>query len=400
LGPSPTLRGFYLQAASGDGDPATSDGIFVFNGNADSVNLGDLVTVSGHASDFQDQTQVSATQVTVCGTGSVATTDVTLPVPSASYLERFEGMLVRMPQTLYVTEHFQLGRFGQVVMSSGDRLVQPTSVVTPGAPAIAMQAANDLNRLIVDDALQNQNPDPILFGRGGDPLTASNTLRGGDTATGMVGVLSYTWAGNSASGNAYRLRPVGALGGGVPSFVAANPRPSGSPAVGGSLKVVGMNLLNFFNSFGTTGCSFGVGGPVAECRGADDAGEFARQWPKTVKAIIGTGLRYVEKVSGRVTTGRAALTGVGQGAMLGLFWGLLFSLFFTTDTGSFFGVLAFGVVVGAVFGGLVGAISHLMTGGRRDFGSVAETRADRYEVQVDEAYAVEAERLLGLTPTH
>jgi uncharacterized protein len=288
-GPSPTLRGFYLQAASGDGDPATSDGIFVFNGNADSVNLGDLVTVSGSASDFQDQTQVSATQVTVCGTGSVATTDVTLPVPSASYLERFEGMLVRMPQTLYVTEHFQLGRFGQVVMSSGDRLVQPTSVVVPGAPAIAMQTANDLNRLIVDDALQNQNPDPILFGRGGDPLTASNTLRGGDTATGMVGVLSYTWAGNSASGNAYRLRPVGALGGGVPSFVAANPRPSGSPAVGGSLKVVGMNLLNFFNSFGTTGCSFGVGGPVAECRGADDAGEFARQWPKTVKAIIGTG---------------------------------------------------------------------------------------------------------------
>ena len=138
--------------------------------------------------------------------------------------------------------------------------VQPTSVVAPGAPAIAMQAANDLNRLIVDDALQSQNPDPILFGRGGDPLTASNTLRGGDTATGMVGVLSYTWAGNSASGNAYRLRPVGALGGGVPSFVAANPRPSGSPAVGGSLKVVGMNLLNFFNSFGTTGCSFGVGG--------------------------------------------------------------------------------------------------------------------------------------------
>ena len=47
----------------------------------------------------------------------------------------------------------------------------------------------------MDDALNNQNPDPIEFGRGGDPLTAANTLRGGDTATGIVGVMTYTWAG-------------------------------------------------------------------------------------------------------------------------------------------------------------------------------------------------------------
>jgi uncharacterized protein len=288
-GPTPALRGFYLQAAAGDGDPATSDGIFVFNSNNDAVSLGDLVTVSGTAGEFQNQTQISATQTTACGTGTVTPTDVTLPVPTADHLERFEGMLVRMAQTLYVSEHFQLGRFGQIVMSSGGRLVQPTSVVAPGAPAQALQAANNLNKLIVDDQLQNQNPDPILFGRGGDPLSAANTLRGGDTATNLVGVMTYTWAGNSASGNAYRLRPVGALGGGVPAFAAANPRPSGSPAVGGSLRVVGMNLLNFFNSFGTTGCSFGVGGAVASCRGADDAAEFARQWPKTVQAIVESG---------------------------------------------------------------------------------------------------------------
>ena len=57
-------------------------------------------------------------------------------------------------------------------MSSGDRLAAADrTIVEPGAPAQAMQAANDLNRLIVDDALQNQNPDPIVFGRGGMPLT-------------------------------------------------------------------------------------------------------------------------------------------------------------------------------------------------------------------------------------
>jgi hypothetical protein len=115
-------------------------------------------------------------------------------------------------------------------------------------------------------------------------------------------------------------------------------------------------------------------------------------------SIVGTGLRYVENVAGRVTTGRAALLGIGQGAMLGLFWGLLFSLFFTTTAGSFLGVLAFGVAVGVVVGGVFGAVSHYAMNGRRDFDSVAATRADRYEVQVDDAFAGEAERLLGRMP--
>ena len=52
-----------------------------------------------------------------------------------------------------------------------------------------------------------------MFGRNGQPLSASNTLRGGDTATGIVGIMTYTWAGNSASPNAYHVRPINALGG-------------------------------------------------------------------------------------------------------------------------------------------------------------------------------------------
>lgn len=285
-GPSPTLRGFYIQDLAGDGDPATSDGIFVFNFDNNNVSLGQVVRVTGTAGEFQDQTQISSvTSIAQCGTGSVEPVDVTMPFPSADYLERYEGMLVRFPQTLYVTEHFQLGRFGQVVMSADGRLAQPTNVVAPGAPALALQAANNLNRLIVDDALQNQNPDPILFGRSGNPLTAANTLRGGDTATGMVGVLTYTWAGNAASGNAYRLRPINALNGGVPPFVAANPRPETPTDVGGSVRVAGLNLLNYFNTF--SGCTNGVGGTPTDCRGAENLTEFNRQWPKTVAAIIG-----------------------------------------------------------------------------------------------------------------
>ena len=114
-GPSPALRGFYLQDPSGDGDPATSDAIFVFNGgNQDLVELGDVVTVTGNVGENQGQTQISVTAANVieCGTGAVAPTDVTLPMASATSFERYEGMVVRMAQTLTVTEHFQLGRFG------------------------------------------------------------------------------------------------------------------------------------------------------------------------------------------------------------------------------------------------------------------------------------------------
>ncbi len=51
---------------------------------------------------------------------------------SADDFERYEGMLVTFPQELTVTELFQLGRFGQVTVSSGGRLQQPTNVVAPG----------------------------------------------------------------------------------------------------------------------------------------------------------------------------------------------------------------------------------------------------------------------------
>ena len=286
-GAAPTLRGFYLQDLKGDGDLATSDAVFVFNANNDDVALGDVVSVTGTAEEFQDQTQLSnVSSVVVCGSGaSVDPVNVTLPVESTTSLERYEGMLVRFPQKLYVTEHFQLGRFGQVVMSAGGRLPQPTSIAPPGGPALAVQSANNLNRIIVDDALNNQNADPILFGRLGNPLSAGNTLRGGDAATGIVGVLTYTWAGNAASGNAYRVRPVNALGGAVPAFAAENARPGAPTPVGGTLKVAAANLLNYFNTFGTSSCSFGVGGGSTECRGASNAAEFDRQWPKTVAAL-------------------------------------------------------------------------------------------------------------------
>ena len=59
-GASPALRGFFIQDPAGDGNPATSDGIFVFEGsNANTVSLGDVVRVTGTAGENQGQSQIS-----------------------------------------------------------------------------------------------------------------------------------------------------------------------------------------------------------------------------------------------------------------------------------------------------------------------------------------------------
>ncbi len=279
-GPSPALRGFYLQDATGDGEIATSDAIFVYHANLDTVNLGDEVRVTGTVSEYYGQTQVSATTVTFCEPGkSVAPVNILLPFADFQVPERYEGMLVRLPQTLSVTENYQLGRYGQVTLSSGGRLNEPTNVVAPGDAALALQAQNDLNRIILDDGLTGQNLDPILFGRAGLPLTAANTLRSGDKVAGVVGVLGYGF-------DAYRVYPLNAMGGSLPFFQPANPRSSAPEEVGGTIKAAGLNLFNYFNTF--TGCTAGVGGTLVDCRGANSAEEFERQWPKTVAGILAT----------------------------------------------------------------------------------------------------------------
>jgi predicted extracellular nuclease len=299
-GISPTLRGFYIQnsPADADNDPMTSDAIFVYAPANNAVSLGQIVQVTGTVNEHQGQTQISSPTIVDCGSSdNITPVDVRLPIPTADggvdYWERYEGMLVKFTQPLYVTEHYQLGRFGQIVVSAGHKLPRPTSVAAPGASALAQQKANILNRLIVDDALQNQNPDPIVFGRGGDVLTASNTLRGGDTITNLTGVMTYTWSGNRDSGNTFRLRPVNALNAGAPNFIATNPRPSVPVQVNGNLKVASANLLNFFNTF--TNCTNGVGGTPStkDCRGAGSSAEFNRQWPKTVENLVGTGAAVI-----------------------------------------------------------------------------------------------------------
>ena len=297
-GPAPTLRGFAIQSADGetDGDPATSDGIFVFNGSNDTVELGDRVIVTAEVEERFGQTQLGyPDQFQIVSSGeSVTPTPVELPLPSQDHLERYESMLVTFPQELFVTEFYELGRFGEISLSVDGTLQQPTAVVEPGSEANALQAANDLARIQLDDATFEQNPDPIIYGGGVDPLTAANPLRGGDSITGMTGVLTYTWDGEYSDSTMWRVRPAS------PDvhpgeFVSNNPRPTEVPEVGGSLKVASFNVLNYFLSIQYTDDVCGPVGYEQSCRGADapfpDQGlpvdiEVTRQTDKLVAALL------------------------------------------------------------------------------------------------------------------
>jgi hypothetical protein len=128
--------------------------------------------------------------------------------------------------------------------------------------------------------------------------------------------------------------------------------------------------------------------------GAQQAVDFLadNRFPVERTAIIGTNLALVETVLGRLTTARAALAGAASGAWFGLFIGLLFGIF---TVGNWWAVIIAGLVIGAAWGAIFGAIAHGMTGGRRDFTSAASLRAREYAVTVDADFADQARQVLG-----
>ncbi len=117
------------------------------------------------------------------------------------------------------------------------------------------------------------------------------------------------------------------------------------------------------------------------------------KFPVERTAIIGSDLRMVETVLGRLTRRRAALAGGGSGAWFGLLIGLLLSLF-TSDHGAMLPLLLGGIGYGALFGAVFGFIAHTLTGGRRDFTSRSQIVASRYDVVVDAEVAEDAKNRL------
>ena len=330
---SAALSGFYLQDPVGDGDPATSDGIFVYTGNANLVTAGQWVRVTGYARERFGQTvlngsnsnsaAVPAANVVNCGTGSVTPVEVMLPFASTADPERYEGMLVRLPQALVISEYFNYDRFGEMVLGlpldGESRLMTPTAIESPGADAAARAQANLLRRITLDDARSAQNP-TFLRHPNGDPYSLVNRFRGGDLVQEVTGVLGFDFS-------LYRIFPTAAA-----VHTSTNLR-ADAPQRVGQLRVAGINALNYFLTpdYPTGSPEDNRCGPLQnlECRGADadQPMEFTRQRTKLLAALAGldadvVGLMEVENTAGvdplaDLATGLNDLLGSGTFASIG-----------------------------------------------------------------------------------
>lgn len=285
----PGLNGFYIQDATGDGNPLTSDGIFVYLGSGvtPTVSKGQKIRMTASVTEFNTVTQlsnISGLQV-LSSNNVILPTDITLPEVTEGDLEAYEGMLVRITTPMTASQNYFQGRYGQVTLSAEGRMIKPSNIY-PANSAAAAQAAdeNARRRLVLDDGSSVQNPNPIPF------IGEDNTLRAGDIVENLTGVIDHGLITASNPGpRDYKLYPTEPV-----QFSRENHRTAAPASVGGNYKVASFNVLNYFTTFtnGATasgqtgqGCRLDNSVAASNCRGANNLVEFNRQRNKIIRAL-------------------------------------------------------------------------------------------------------------------
>ncbi len=302
------LNGFFVQEENADADAnaATSEGIFVFEDTLSpivNVNVGDQVRVTGTVDENLGVTSLDLPTILICANNNALPTpaQAQLPIPGFSatapaaatpqinaYFEPFEGMLVQLNQELKAVEYFELSRFGQIVLAS-ERLRTFTDQNVPTAAGFQQHQATIASKSIIlddDNNIENAalvdngtaNDEAVFYPEPGG-FSITNFFRGGDTITGLTGVLDFAFS-------EWRVRPVATSY--DYSFTSANARTAAPAAVGGTLKVASFNVLNYFTTIDETAST--SSGPCApggtmDCRGADSEAERVRQLDKIIAAL-------------------------------------------------------------------------------------------------------------------
>ena len=277
--------GFYVQndAAAADGDPMTSDALFVVQ-TSPTVAVGNRVRISGAVQEIAstpsfNQAVLTTPVITVLATSSPLPAFSVIDVATFSMAdaEPLEGMLVEFGGAVTVADMAAVKSRGELTISLRGLVYQPTQFVDPNdnpasgtgstgstnVPAVnAYQTANGNKSLVLDDGRAATNPTPIPY------LDATTqTVRVGSTVARLRGVLGY---GNSK----WRVQPL--AGPDAPQVVTVRPPvPTFGPI---DVKIASMNVLNFFNGDG-------AGGGFPTSRGALTLADFQRQRSKIMAAL-------------------------------------------------------------------------------------------------------------------
>ncbi len=274
-------KGFFIQDAQGDGDPATSDGLFIHSTQVNGALVpGAEVCVSGKVKEYFNQTQLSADQLVVTQpVGALLPAVDLVPVGGESLsqlLERHEGMQVRLvpESSLVVTRNFSFdydGKRNNLVLAYGAPLIKSTQKFAALSEEASQWALrNQQNQLVVEtDA---KAPDGVLPWYPGFNAE-DGYLRIGDRLNGLEGALGYSY-------NLFRLVASNRIDSSDIDHSGWDRVETPELAEAGDLRVASFNVLNFFTTV--------VGGdanPTGSNRGALTVPEFELQRTKIVSAI-------------------------------------------------------------------------------------------------------------------
>lgn len=272
------FSGFYIQTPDSKAKANLSNAIFVYLPAASTITggkVGEEVILKGRLTNYENQLQIDqlSSNIQTCNNQAaslVSSTPIQLPFSSLTDAtgnapKRYQGMLVKIPQTLTVSENYDYGRYGQLSLSLG-RLYIPTNLYPAKSnEAVALAKQNLLSKIILDDGYNNQNRTPWLP----QTFNAANTLRTGYQLKNVEGILEYRF-------NAWRIQPIQNKA--LPEVVKdSNLRNSTILAKESKqVRVAAFNVLNYDNSplIG-----------VKPDRGANTETEFNRQHAKIVSAI-------------------------------------------------------------------------------------------------------------------
>ncbi|MGU5653878.1 ExeM/NucH family extracellular endonuclease [Aeromonas allosaccharophila] len=306
LGQSLT-KGFYLTDPVGDGNPATSDGIFVYLSDKDfatkyaDIKPGAELCLEAKVEEYYGGTQLKPTFES--GKARVQVTTQGLNVPTsvlqvnegeslAQAMNRYEGMRVRLDSSsdLHLTRNYGFDYKvyrNNVELAHKTPLIKPTQIhVASSTEAVALATKNGSNRLVVES--DNKAPDGVLpWFPGWD--ADQGYLRLGDQLTGLEGVIVY-------NKDAFRLvvpSDITLTAGALLRSPEEDRQDAPARLAGSDLRIGSFNVLNYFTSHSSIGGALNIlckdqadADNAKGCnRGAKSQPEFEKQRTKIVNAI-------------------------------------------------------------------------------------------------------------------